>query len=534
MLLHPPSRLSILLLFCFTPLLLVAQTVYEPTQRDVYNFLTRLSNKGILVFNDQIRPVSRTYIEALLTEAATTPEKLSRLEQQELAFFSREYGHERLLRSDSLPTDAGKGRFFKNDLARRFRLYSYADETFKLQVNPIAGVAPNVRAGSLNYHQWVGAAFHGYLGKRVGFSFDFRENYEKGPTIDRTKQFTPQTGAVLLTNQGPISYASVNAVVGTSWKWGSAAAGKDFIEWGYGESGKLVLSRKSPSFPFLRLDLTPVKWLRFNYFHAWLNSRLIDSAATYPTGAVINGLPRDRSPLRNKYLVSHTLTLLPSSRISISLGESIVYSDRFQPAYLIPFLFFRPTDFDLSGGNNGAASNSQLFFGLNTRNLIPKTQVYGTFFVDELALRTLTDPKRRRNQTAYQVGISSVDVPFRHLTATVEYTRLAPFVYDNFIPAQVYQHNGYALGHWMGSNADQWYAALNYRFLRGLQTKIYGMSIRKADIAPSYQYTPRPAPPFLFGDNRRNVTLFGGDLRYEILHDFFVRLDWLVQRESWL
>lgn len=531
-----PGRLTCVVVAVLLPFVLRGQVVYEPTHRDVYNFLTRLANKGVLQFNDQIRPVPRSTIEALLTETDGKTDRLTALERQELSFFQREYGHERLLRSDSLPPGPGS-RFFKNDLARRFRLYSYADETFKLQVNPIFGVAPTIRDGSGNYRQWAGVYLHGYLGKRVGFSFDYREHYEKGPTIDRTRQFTPQTGANLFTNEGPISYGSVNAVIGTSWKWGSAAFGKDFLEWGYGESGKLVLSQKAPSFPFLRLDLNPVKWLRFNYFHAVLNSRLVDSSAMYPTSTINPTKTLFSAPLRSKYLVSHTLTLLPSPKVSFSLGESIVYSDRFQPAFLIPFLFFRPADFDNSGGNDRAASNSQFFFGLNLRNVLPNTQVYGTLFVDEIKLRSLLDPAKRRNQLGYQVGLSAVDLPIRHLTATLEYTRINPFVYDNYLPAQVYQSNGYNLGHWMGNNADQWFFSINYRLLRGLQSRAYLMNIRKADLVDYLWQNgnkPGPQPDFLFGKNRRNVTLFGWDVRYEMLHDLFVKVDYLVQREQYL
>jgi hypothetical protein len=526
------GRLLGLLVACVAPFLLRAQTVYEPTYRDVYNFLTRLGNKGIVVFNDQIRPVSRWYIESLLAEAAGKQDQLTGLERQELRFFSKEYYHERLLRADTVLTET-QSRWLRRDDAGRFRLYSYTDQTFKVQVNPIAGVAPNARDGSFNYHQWAGVYLHGYLGKYLGFSFDYREHYEKGQTIDRTRQFTPQPGIILLTNEGPISYGSVNATLGTAWKWGSAAIGKDKLQWGYGEGGKLVLSDKSPSFPFLRLDLQPAKWLRFNYLHAFLNSRQVDSSAMYPTTLTTSKGPVYRTPLRPKYLVSHTVTFLPSPKWSLMMGESVVYSDKFQPAYLVPFLFFRPADFDNSGGNDGAASNSQFFFGFNARNVLRKTQLYGTLFIDEIKLRSLFDPQHRRNQIGYTLGISTVDLPLRHLTATVEYTRINPFVYDNYIPTQVYQNNGYNLGHWMGNNADQLYFSLNYRFLRGLQARVYYAGIRKADLVDTaWQYDGRHrSPDFLFGKNRRNYTQFGGEVRYEITHDLFARLDYFSQQE---
>ena len=55
-----------------------------------------------------------------------------------------------------------------------------------------------------------------------------------------------------------------DAVIATDWSWGSFSFGKDFHEWGYAESGLLVLSQKPPSYGFIRLDIKPVDWFRFN------------------------------------------------------------------------------------------------------------------------------------------------------------------------------------------------------------------------------------------------------------------------------
>ena len=45
-----------------------AQVVYEPLHRDVYKFLSRLSQKSVIVFDDQVRPLSRKYIAQKLIE----------------------------------------------------------------------------------------------------------------------------------------------------------------------------------------------------------------------------------------------------------------------------------------------------------------------------------------------------------------------------------------------------------------------------------------------------------------------------------
>ena len=104
-----------------------------------------------------------------------------------------------------------------------------------------------------------------------------------------------------------MDYSEIHTTISADWKWGNFTVGKDFLEWGYGESGKLVLSDKAPSFPFVRLDIYPVPWLRFNYFHGWLTSKVIDSSNIYTTS--VEGI--SRLSYRDKYIASHTLTITP-------------------------------------------------------------------------------------------------------------------------------------------------------------------------------------------------------------------------------
>ena len=49
------------------------------------------------------------------------------------------------------------------------------------------------------------------------------------------------------------------------------------------DNGLLVMSQKAPSFPLIRLDINPIEWLSFNYFHAWIASDVVDTTSLYPT-----------------------------------------------------------------------------------------------------------------------------------------------------------------------------------------------------------------------------------------------------------
>jgi len=505
----------IILLFTAACLQLQAQVVYEPLHRDVYNFLSRLSQKGIIIFNDEIKPLSRKYISEKLSEVSEKLSELTSLEKEELDFFKQDFFYELNLKTDTTMHLS----YFGKDDAGRMRLFSYKDDLFTFNLSPILGYSYGKNDGLRNNHFWNGVYFYGYLSNAIGFSFDFRDNSENGKGVDFSKSFTPVTGISSRGHGTNIQYSEGRTTIATDWGWGSFAVGKDFIEWGYGESGKLVLSQKAPSFPFIRLDVQPVSWLRFNYIHAWLASDVVDSNSFYPV--YNDGL---RFLYRDKFLASHTLTITPLKGLDISLGESIIYSDKFEPVYFFPLAFFRVVDHYLSRQNNSAGSNSQFFFGVSSKNHLKNTHLYSTLFIDEITLSGLFNSEDQRNQMGFTLGGSITDIPINNLTFTTEFTKIFPFVYSHFIPAQTYQSGSYPLGHWMGANADLFYASLNYRILRGLLVKVWGQYIRKGEAGTLIQQYSQPQPPFLFG-LRNNFSYFGFSASYEFIHELFVKLD---------
>ena len=555
---HLPFAFCLLYsIFYILPSALPAQGIPEPMQKDIYQFLSRLSQKGIIELKDEIRPLSRQYIynkllmtNDLLTNDPSLP--LTELEKQELKFYLQDYNIESsteypvlsIEQQDviSRPASAGEKSkdstitsnflpltsnpssnpsiFTLNWSQNYFRLFTYSNDILRMNVDPIFGVKTGSRDGSSFMHYYGGASFYGYLGDNVAFSFDFRDNTEKGDKLDRTKTFTPETGVIRsLGKSNSFQYSEIRTSISYNWKWGSITAAKDFINWGYGTSGLIVQSSKAPSFPFIRLDLQPADWVSFNYTHAWLSSNVIDSNEVY--ASLRNGVNREL--YREKYLASHTITLYPTTGLSISLGESVVYSDRLEMAYLFPLMFFRAADHYLSNNNNNAGANSQFFFGISSRNQIPNTHLYGSLLIDEIALSDMFTPERERNQTAFSLGASVVDLPIDNLKFTLEYTKTYPFVYRHYIPTQTYESDNYTLGHWMGHNADLVFTALEYKILRGLNVEVWARYVRKGgDGQVDDQYT-RPSQPFLFGI-RNNYTDFGFKAGYQFLNNLYAKL----------
>ncbi|MCF8356417.1 MAG: capsule assembly Wzi family protein [Melioribacteraceae bacterium] len=507
-----------------------SQTVFEPIYRDIYPFLSKLSSKGIIELNDEILPLSRKYILEKIIEveqvSKNNPKIVTNIESEELAFWKKEYGLELQLSNKEIDED-GTARIFEYDPYDRFRAFYYSSEFLKLNSDPIFGIRKGVLDNKSYTHWWNGIKIQGYLSDWLGFSFDFRDNHESLDAV-KLKSFSSNSGVTGKYKFGStVDYSEIHTTLGISWDWGSFSVGKDFINWGYGESGKLVLSSKAPSFPFIRLDVYPTNWLRFNYIHAWLHSDVIDSTEIY--SSFRNGY--NRIQYRQKYLASHTLTLYPYDGLSISLGESIVYSDRLEISYLMPLMFFRLADHYLSNTNNNAGDNSQFFGMISSRNHIPNTHLYGTLFIDEIAVSDLFDAERERNQFGFTLGGSVVDLPVDDLQLTVEFTKIYPFVYRHYIPTQTYENQGYVLGHWMGHNSDLIYGSIKYWFMRGLRAELWGQYIRKGgDGIVDQQYT-RPSQPFLFG-LRKNHSYFGFNIKYEFMHDIFAEANYLYRTIS--
>ena len=289
-----------------------AQVIYEPLDNDVYSFLDRLSNKGIIEFSDLVKPVSRKYIAGKIIEAENKIQMLNSLEKEELEFYKKDYFLE-IEGFDKKNEDKKYLTFFGKDSFDRYRAFSYSDKIFKLNVSPIIGYQMDFPGRNRNIHSWMGFYTAGYFIDNIGISLDFRSNNEHGSDLDIKKSFTPETGTIPVIRQNgkEIDYSEVKSMVSFDWKWGNAVLAKDFITYGYAKSGNLVLSNKAPSFPYIKIMLNPVDWFKFYYFHAFLSSNVIDSAKfeQYKRDIYIN-----------KYFAWHSLVVTPVKRSGYLIG----------------------------------------------------------------------------------------------------------------------------------------------------------------------------------------------------------------------
>ena len=488
---------SIICLISFSAIDIHAQMVWENYKNEIYNYLGRMSQKGIISFNDVVLPLTRTYIHDKLEELNDQQDKLSNVEKQELSFYRREYAAGYF--DDK--NDSVKTSLLKNDINKRWRGLTIASKSLYFTVDPVIQLSVNSYNGKSFYHRGSGVNGWAKIGNHFGLQFYVNDVYENrdGTGLDSFNYKGSQPAQVMLgdtSNHSRLNYTECRASIGYEWKNGSISAGLDNLIWGYGVNGKIILSDKAPLYPYLRLDYQPFKWMKFNYTHSWLNSNVIDSTNSYSFGNPTYG--GHRTSYVPKFMALHSLIITPKKGIDIGLGESIVYSDRMDIGFLIPVMPFKFYDNNASNYTITAGNNSQFFFLLSLKNIIPKTHVYSNLFIDEMRVSKIFSKDSSRNQIGFNVGIAVNDILIPYLTLSTEYTRVNPFVYNNLNPAQNYTNHSFNLGDWMGNNFDRIIFDAKYTPVARLKLEARYQYIRKG---PSYttdqQYFQQPQPKFL-------------------------------------
>jgi hypothetical protein len=149
--------------FAFS-LTLRAQEVYVDLRHaPLYDFLDELGNEQLISVNSAVKPYTRKQVAAWLAEAELKTDSLNKRQQEDLAFFRKDYNKEIL-----------PGKF----KGKRPDLYYYKDSLFTFSLNPILGIRYfNNDSGSF-YHRWAGAEAFAYVGTHLGIYAALRDNHE--------------------------------------------------------------------------------------------------------------------------------------------------------------------------------------------------------------------------------------------------------------------------------------------------------------------------------------------------------------------
>lgn len=487
-------------LLFFLPAQVYSQVALERHSNEVYHYLARMAQKGIISFDDIILPLSKNKIKNELDSVRSKSALLTKVEKSELLFYTKE--------------------FSENNFEKRL---TFQKGSFSLSVNPLVTINRFNREGKSFMQTSGGVQFYGNASSKIGFQFSFLDYTEKGQGIQFVRNRLidgSSTGIISYDtfNRKRINYAEIRTSISYQFKKGQLSIGQDYLNFGYGENGRIVLGDKAPTYPFIRWDYQLLKGIKFNFIHSWLQSGLVDSSRSYTIpGGGFGGI---REVDISKYMAIHSLDFTIKKGLVFTVGESMIYNDKLNVGYFIPIMFFKAFDNYSNRGSIVKGSNGQFFLQLNARNQIPKTHFYAALLVDEIKISKIFDKKAARNQLGYTVGGSITDLGVSYLTAGAEYTRIRPFVYSNFLPAQNYTSSGYSIGDWMGNNSDRIILFLKYTPIPKLKLLARYQQIRKGGLGTiDQQYNQQPQPDFLFDFQTTQKDIFL-QAKYEWLHRF--------------
>lgn len=493
-----------------------AQVVFEHVaNKSIYDYLDEAANRGIIEVNSAVKPYSRMFIYEKLKEIELVKEKLNKRQLGELDFFMKEYIKESRRATKRLDF-LGKGLKskkvfpFKNR-DKRYDLFFYSDTNFTLTLNPIFGGQGWYNQNGFNMHRFFGAEMHGYVWK-FGFYGSLRDNSELKYLSD--PMYLTQRSSALAKGKpgGSRDYSEARGGLTISYKGVTLGVIKDHVLWGNNYHGSNIHGGRNPSFPMVFLQIKPVKWFEVNYFHGWLSSEVIDSARTvqYNTGKQKNYI--------SKFIAANLYTFKPFKKFYISLGNSVVYAEKVNPAYFIPFLFYKSVDH--SGDRN---TNAQLFLDFSIRN-IPKNHLSFTAFIDEISFSSITNKKLHSNWWSFKGSWRYSDfVPNFFFTA--EYTYTAPMVYKHFIPTTTYETTNFNMGHYLRDNSQELFLMLEWRPLPRLRTYVDYVFANKGEDNPDDRETINPATgkPVSLGRPFQETIIWskhevGGGVSYELVN----------------
>lgn len=511
-----------LFLFYLLSAAFYAQDMSLPDNNGIYSYLINLSVKGHIVVNDETLPWSRQYIAGKLIEASSARTSLTATEIKELNFYLDEFNSEILrIKNESVIPEL---KYFSLEKPERFRFFHYSDSLLNFYADPAVGYGMNRNNNENQTARHTGINVYGSLGNSFRFKTFYTDHQESGTNLDVDRRFSDKTGFVFRKKLNKaIEYDFVNAEMTYAWKWGEVGFAKDYLQWGSGERGQLIFSTKASSFPFIKLKVSPVAWLDFMYIYGFLQSAVVDSST-------IRGnvkYEREHYSQIPKYIVSHMFTFRPFDNLSLSIGESVIYSDKIQPIYFIPVIPFRVSDHYVMNQDDNEGGNAQMFADVRYKNASLKSILYASLFIDEMSFSTMfKNNGYAPTEAAYTLGIGILDPVLEGSKLTIEYTKLAPYIYMHSDNAQTYANYNYQLGHWIGSNSDLIYTSYEQTIIRGLKLKLWGEYIRKGKTEKTAaDITFNPYPKFLYGF-RKNVTDYGIDLRWEPWYSLVLALNY--------
>ena len=326
-------------------------------------------------------------------------------------------------------------------------------------------------------------------------------------------------------------------------------AGQENHHWGAGWRS-LWLDRQAAALPFARLQAQAGS-VHYTHLIARTNHLSVGTPPTLPQSG--QDYPGAYAVRRGSWMAAHLVEVEFGGGWQGALFGAVTwlnkdssYTQRFEAAYALPFIAFRPTEYAL-----GSADNVLMGASLRYDPIWAKKQlrVHAQILLDEFVAREITSDA---NWWANKWG-ALISVQFKSRNnrwkGVLETSAVRPYTYAHASSAQSYTHQRRPIAHPLGSNFIEWRGHLQWQKLPwsihlGAQVYQHGMDESvpwgedpaiSIGANPLLSYTTRPADygVSLIWDGDipqagiQKVTRFWLDVSYAIpkLHgqSFFVR-----------
>ncbi len=449
-------RLQLFILLVWLSGVLGQYPVSVPVHHPIYPFLDRLETLGVLEnARNTVRPLTRGQIARLLVEAQQNMERLSPVDHQLLAQFLADFRRElqpkkpypKLFPGKSYYSPLLRWQQLKADVrqlwqrpfpAEENHLFVWEDSThafyldFKLQTGYQRRNDGVWRSG---FHP--GYYARGYVGSRVGYAAFATQYTVQGDENYRLQ--VPELRAAFPQDFGTVVFFDrTGAELAYGWRNGEVRFAQQFVQWGDGESGQLVISDNAEQFPYVNLVW---RW-QWGAFY-WLTGKLLPEAR--------DSVGR-RPVLPDKWIAAHRLEVYPWSWLTLAFTESFIYGNRYlEWSYLLPFNLYWSVEHSLQDRDN-----KTMAIDVEIRRWAGM-KWYATLFLDELAFDKLFT-NWYGNKHAVLAGVVVADpLGIPAATLRLEYVAIMPWVYTHRFAVNRYTHYYRPLGYWAGPNSEVWY-----------------------------------------------------------------------------
>jgi hypothetical protein len=504
---------------------------------NVYSYLERMYNKGIVEYNSASLPLSKDAVSKLLAEINNQQSKLTSTDKNILKKYYIEYNIEDKNENELGFFNKPKFSDIFNNHKQKY-LYIYKDSTFRFYLDGIGSFTERISRGdSMGNHKSlmgelgfrIKANFNGILaaylrasnnaqvsGNETDFDFVRRTN----PKIDATGTVSYGGRTYYNNYEGYLRYQAKT-------NWVAVSLGRYPIVQGMGFIDNLFLSRNSIPYDFVKLDLSS-KVFKYTFSYGSIRG---DSLG---------------KKLESKNISTHRLDINFSNKFKVGLFEAVIIpNSAFSFTFLNPISFLSSAEFNKpSQGYNEDINNTMLGIDALVKP-VNNLSFQGSLLVDDLEFSTLFKPESKEiNKFAYQLGgfwSDAFTIP--NLELKLEYTKIDPFVYSHTTNKSTYANWGYSLGHALPPNSDEIAVQLNYpvssrvrfsvdfKFQRsgdgnildslGRFISVSGGDINKSNGVGNAIITP----VFLQGD-RKNRTILNFHAEAEPIKQYYLTFDY--------